>query len=325
MTSGQARPAAAEPEAVPPRRRRRVFRWLLPLVLVLAAVAGGVFYVVTRDRTHTYQVPRLAGLTEAEALNQISGFDWVTVVTREASDEVPTGIVIRTRPFEATSLEQHKQFQLVVSSGPAPRALLDLVGLTLEQATSSLDGLGLVLKQADPVFDESVPAGTVISWMVPEQPGLKAGDTVTPGTTVSVVLSAGPQPRVVPNLVGMTIEQATATLAEEGLVLAQLAPEFNDKTAAGLIGRQDLATGTSVDRGAVISIAVSKGPDVVAVPPLGGLTLQQATDALTTAGLVVGTVNGNTAGVLGDAQYRGVSVLPGQVLPRGSAIDITFA
>jgi hypothetical protein len=53
--------------------------------------------------------------------------------------------------------------------------------------------------------------------------------------------------------------------------------------------------------------------------------LQQATDALTTAGLVVGTVNGNTAGVLGDAQYRGVSVLPGQVLPRGSAIDITFA
>jgi serine/threonine-protein kinase len=326
MTSGRARQPADELQAVPPPRRRRVFRWwLLPLVLVLAMIAGGVFYFVTRDQTRTYQVPRLAGLTEAEALNQISGFDWDTVVTREASDEVPTGIVIRTRPVEATPLQQRKPFQLVVSSGPAPRALPDLVGLTLEQATADLEQLGLVLKQADPVFDETIPAGTVISWVVPEQPGLKAGDTVTPNTTVSVVLSAGPQPRVVPKLIGMTIEQATAALAEQALVLAQLPPEFSDSTAAGLIARQDLATGTTVDRGAVISVAVSKGPDVVSVPPLGGLTLQQATDALTAAGLVVGTVNGNTAGVLVDAQYKGVSVLPGQLLSRGSAIDITLA
>jgi serine/threonine-protein kinase len=328
MTSGQSRPETLEvqPAPRPPRSRRRIFRWwLLPLVLVLAAVAGGVVYFVTRDQTRTYQVPRLAGLTEAEALNQISGFDWNTVVTREATDEVPTGVVIRTVPVEATALQQRQPFQLVVSSGPAPRALPDLVGQTLEQATASLERLGLVLQQADPVFDETVPAGTVISWMVPEQPGLKAGDTVTPNTTVSVVLSVGPQPRVVPNLIGMTTEEATAALAEQSLVIAQLEPEFSDSTAVGLIARQDLATGSKVDRGAVVSVAVSKGPDVVAVPPLGGLTLQQATDALGGAGLAVGTLNGNTAGLLVDAQYHGVSVLPGQQLPRGSAIDITFA
>jgi serine/threonine-protein kinase len=324
MTSGHARPSDIEPEPLPPRRHGKL-RWLLPVLLVLAAIAGGVVYFVSRDRTHTYQVPRLAGLTESEALNQISSFDWETVVTREASDEVPTGIVIRTRPFEGTSLEQNEPFQLVVSSGPAPRALPNLVGLTLEEATTSLEALGLVLKQGDPVFDETVPAGTVISWMVPEQPGLKAGDTVLPNTTISVVLSAGPQPRVVPNLTGMTVAQATALLAEQGLVLAQLPPEFSDTTAVDLIARQDLATGTSVDRGAVVSVAVSKGPDIVRVPPLGGLTLQQATDALTAAGLTVGTVNGNTAGVLVDAQYKGVSVLPDQQLTRGSAIDITFA
>jgi serine/threonine-protein kinase len=324
MTSGHARPSDIEPEPLPPRRHGKL-RWLLPVLLVLAAIAGGVVYFVSRDRTHTYQVPRLAGLTESEALNQISSFDWETVVTREASDEVPTGIVIRTRPFEGTPLEQNEPFQLVVSSGPAPRALPNLVGLTLEEATTSLEALGLVLKQGDPVFDETVPAGTVISWMVPEQPGLKAGDTVLPNTTISVVLSAGPQPRVVPNLTGMTVAQATALLAEQGLVLAQLPPEFSDTTAVDLIARQDLATGTSVDRGAVVSVAVSKGPDIVRVPPLGGLTLQQATDALTAAGLTVGTVNGNTAGVLVDAQYKGVSVLPDQQLTRGSAIDITFA
>ena len=324
MTSSSTKPPIDD---APPTRngRRGWVKWLLPIVLVIAAAAGGVAYALTRDQTHTYQVPHLAGLGEAEALNQISGFDWDTVVTREASNAVPAGTVIRTQPGEATSLQQKKPFQLVVSTGPAPRPLPDLVGLTLEQATSSLQQLGLVLQQADPVFDETIPLGIVISWMVPEQPGLKAGDTVTPNTTVRVVLSAGPQPRTVPNLTGMTIEDATATIQPLGLVLAQLPQEFSSSIANGLIARQDLPTGTTVDRGAVISVAVSKGPDLVSVPPLGGLTLQQTKDTLAAAGLVVGTVSGVPEGVLVAAQYQGVDVLPAQQLPRGSAIDVTFA
>ena len=297
---------------------------MVPLLIVFAAAAAGAAYVATRTQTHTYTVPHLAGLTEAEALNQISGFNWATTVTREASDTVPAGVVIRTQPDEAVALEEAQPFQLVVSTGPAPRPLPDLVGMTLDQATTTLDNLGLVLVQADPAFDEVAPAGTVLSWMVPEQPALKAGDTVTPHTTVSVVLSAGPQPRVVPNLTGMTIADATAALDAQGLLLAQVDPQFSDTIAVGSIVAQDLAPNTTVDRGVTITVAVSKGPDVVAVPPLANLTLQQATDALTAAGLTVGTVSGNPAGVLVAAQHQGVDVLPGQLFPRGTAIDITL-
>ncbi|HEX2785307.1 MAG TPA: PASTA domain-containing protein [Ilumatobacteraceae bacterium] len=317
--------AASEPGTFEPAPRRGRLRWIVPLLLVLAAAAGGITYFATRDKTHIYVVPHLAGLAEAEALNQISGFGWNAVVTREASDDVPTGVVIRTQPGEATSLEQNKPFQLVVSAGPAPRPLPNLVGLTLQQATDNLDRLGLVLVQADPAFDEVIPAGTVVSWMVPEQPGLKAGDTVTPKTTVSVVLSAGPQPRVVPDLTGRTIDDATAALAAQGVLIAQVDPQFSDTIGVGLIVAQDIAPNTNVDRGATISVAVSKGPDIVAVVPLANLTLQQATDTLVAAGLAVGTVNGNPDGVLVGAQYHGADILPGQLLPRGSAIDITLA
>jgi serine/threonine-protein kinase len=295
------------------------------MVLVLvAAAAGGVAYVVTRPHIHSHPVPHLVGLAEAEALNQISGFNWESSVAREASDTVAAGIVIRTQPAEATVVEESKPFQLVVSSGPAPRTLPELVGLTLDQATARLAQLGLVLVKADPAFDETVPPDTVISWMVPEHPGLKVGDTVTLGTTVSVVLSAGPQPRVVPNLTGMSVADATAALGAQGLVLAQLEPEFSDSVAAGLIARQDPPADGSVDRGAAISVAVSKGPDVVGVPPLANLALQQVTDTLSAAGLTVGVVSGNPDGVLVAAQYKGVDVLPGQLLPRGSAIDIAL-
>ena len=325
MTSGRARPVAGETLTEPPRRRRWI-AWMMLLLLVLAAAAGGAAYLVTRDQTQTYVVPNLVGLTEAEALNQVSSFNWDTVVTREASETVATGIVIRTQPAESTALDENQQFQIIVSTGPAPRPLPELVGMTLDEATASLTSLDLVLQQSDPVFDETIPAGTVVSWMVPDQPGLKAGDTVTPKTTVSVVLSAGPQPRVVPNLAGMTVDQATAALTEQGLVLLQLEPEFDNSgaVAAGLIIRQDLPPDTTVDRGAVISVVVSKGQDLVAVPSLGNLTLQQATDTLNAAGLTVGTVTGNTAGVLVKATYQGVDVQVGQLLIRGTPIDIAF-
>ncbi len=326
MTSAQARPAVDDAVDVEPRRRRRWIAWMVPLVLVLAAASGGAAYFATRDQTQTYVVPDLVGLTEAEALNQVSGFNWDTVVTREASDEVATGIVIRTQPGQSTALDENQSFQIVVSTGPAPRPLPDLVGMTLEQATASLEQLDLVLQQSDPVFDEAVPAGIVASWMVPDQPALKAGDTVTPKTTVAVVLSAGPQPRVVPNLAGLTIDQATAALTEQGLVLLQLEPEFDNTgaVAAGLIIRQDLPPDTTVDRGAVISVVASKGQDLVAVPSLGNLTLQQATDALNGAGLAVGVVAGNVDGILVAAKYQGVDVQVGQQLLRGTPIDIAF-
>lgn len=321
------RPSAAEvADELPPVRRRRWARWIAPIVILVAGAVGSVaYFVATQDRTHTYVVPHLAGLTEAEALNQVSDFDWKTEVSRQASDDVPTGVVIRTQPSEATSLDEKQPFQLVVSSGPAPRPLPDLVGMTLEQATASLTDLDLVLVQGAPAFDEAVPAGTVISWMVPEQPGLKADDTVTRGTTVSVVLSAGPQPRVVPNLTGLSIEEATANLAAQGLLLAQVEPQFNDTVPAGLVAAQDVAPDTAVARGSTVSVAVSKGPDVVPIPPLANLNLQQVTDTLTGAGLTLGTVSGNPDGVVVGAQFQGTELVAGQLLPRGGAIDITLA
>jgi serine/threonine-protein kinase len=313
----------AELDDAAPRRGRR--RLLAPLlILLVGALASFTYFFVTRDRTHSYAVPHLVGLGEAEALNQISEYDWTVSISREASDDVAAGVVIRTQPVEATSIEEHQPFQLIVSSGPAPRPLPDLLGLTLAQATTSLEDLDLAITEAEPAYDENVPAGVVLSWMVPEQPGLKAGDTVIPGTTVSVVLSAGPQPRVVPNLVGLTIDAATAALNAQGLVLAQAEPVFNESIAVGSIATQDVAADASVDRGSIVTVAVSKGPDVVTIPGLANMTLPQATDALTAAGLAVGTVSGNPAGIVVEARYQGNVLAEGQVLPRGAVIDIAL-
>lgn len=319
--------AAVEPppDAAAPRRRRvsgRAIAIGIAMVLLLAAVVGGVAWFATR--TDSAPVPSLAGLTEGEALNAVSGHGWQTLVTPAASDTVPVGQVIGTRPPAGTELEAGKTLELLVSTGPAPRVLGELVGLTLADATAVLVAQDLLVVQVDPVFDETVPAGSVVSWSVPEQPSLRAGDTVTPGTTVQLVLSAGPQPRTVPSLAGLNEAQAIAVLAEQGLVLNKLPDQFSSTTPVGIAVGQDPATGQTVARDSAVSAAFSKGPDLVTMPPLAGLDLPTITTTLQGAGFAVGAVTGDTAAPLIAAQVAGQTVDAGQQFPRGTTVDLVF-
>lgn len=320
-------PPPPQPEAVPPllrepRSRRTLFA--VVSVLLLALVVGGLLAVwFARDTSHA--IPDLVGLEQGEALNTISEFDWEETVVLEASDDVAVGEVIRTDPAAGGRLDVGDAFTIVVSTGPAPRALPELVGLDVEQATAALTELGLVLEIGAQPFDEVVPVGEVVSWTVPDQPGLVAGDTVLPGTPVVVVVSAGPAPRVVPDLTGLTPADAQATLEGLGLVAAPLPDEFSPTVSVGAIARQDPAPGTEVPRGATVSFAVSLGPDLVVVPPLAELGVDEARAALEAAGLVLGQVKGDPAGVNVLAEVNGVSIGADTSFPRGTVVDLTFA
>ena len=173
--------------------------------------------------------------------------------------------------------------------------------------------------------DDVVPAGTIVSWTVPVQTGLQAGDTVLPGTTVRVIVSAGPAPRVVPELAGLSLPDATAQLQALGLVVGagcrRVQRHRADRRGAAPSTRR---RAPSSPIGSTVTIVLSKGTEFVVVPPLADLTLQQASDALLAAGLVLGEVNGDPAGVNILAEVDGVSIGANASFPRGTAIDLTF-
>lgn len=306
-----------------PRPAWASWRMVVPGVAVLALLALALAWLVTRPGSS--EVPELAGLPEAEALNEVAGRGWSVIVTSEASDTVPDGVVIRTQPPAGTSLKEGSELQLVVSSGSPPRALPELAGLSLDEARALLTAQDLVLVEGTPVYDETVPTGSVVSWSVPEQPNLGAGDTVTKGTSVRVVLSAGPAPRTVPPLEGLTLEAATAALTVLDLGITQLPDEFSPTVPVGAVVRSEPAAGQLVAKGGTVAVALSKGPDLVSVPPLGGLDHAGVRAALEAAGLVVGAVTGDTSLQLLGAEVGGVPVSAGQQLPRGTAVDLRYA
>jgi serine/threonine-protein kinase len=311
---------AAEP--APPASRRGLLAGVAAVVVVAAL---GLAAWLVFGRTASHEVPRLAGLELGEARNLVSEFGWTIAPVEEASDDVPVGVVVRSDPAEGADLDEGGTLTLVVSSGPALRELPELTGLTTDAASSLLSERGLVLQLGEQPFDEVVPVGTIISWTITDQPGLVAGDTVLPGTTVLVTVSAGPAPRVIPDLTGVPLADATTALTDLGLVVVQGTDEFSTDVAVGAVMRQDPVPGTEVARGATVTVIVSKGPDLVAIPALADLNLQQVTAVLNGAGLAVGQVKGDPAGITVLAEANGQVLAAGALLPRGTAVDVTFA
>jgi len=129
-------------------------------------------------------------------------------------------------------IEPGTAFELVVSEGPIPRQTPTLVGLTIENAQLAVDSVGLRLVQLETEFSETVVAGTIVSQTV------APGAQVARGSEVSVVASKGPDVRVVPNVEGLSIAEATAALERVGLV------------RSGVAGGGDIVTSSSPEAGA---------------------------------------------------------------------------
>lgn len=322
-------PVAAAPiateAAAPPPRRRRGFPWKIVLavlvagaLIVLGVLASQLF------ETPEYTVPDLVGVPEAEARNVIAPYDWEVSVERERSDLVPViGQVIRTAPGAGVDLAEGEPFLLVVSEGPVLRELPELTGLTLAEAQNDLLERDLEVSVTEE-FDEEIPPGVVISWAVPGDATLTTGSLVLPATTVELVVSRGPEPRTVPNLVALSGSDARVQVEELGLVFDEERQEFSDDVPAGFVISQAPDAGSEVQRGDTIWVVVSRGPDLVTFPDLAGTTTyEEAAVVLTDAGFVPILTFGDAQGDIVSMTIDGAEPETGTTYRRGTEVEIS--
>jgi serine/threonine-protein kinase len=156
-----------------------------------------------------------------------------------------------------------------------------------------------------------VPEGHVVSQSV------TAGTEVRPDTKVDLVVSQGPAPVAIPDVRGRSYEEAAAALSGVGLTPTKR-EEFNNEFEAGRVVGTEPAIGTEVPPNSDVVVIVSRGPDLVRVPRVLGLSFDEASQVLIDAGFEVDL----------DGRYRpGQNVssqdpAPGSRIPRGSSVSI---
>ncbi|MFD3542337.1 Stk1 family PASTA domain-containing Ser/Thr kinase [Streptomyces sp. NPDC058662] len=94
----------------------------------------------------------------------------------------------------------------------------------------------------------------------------------------------------VPNLLGKTEEQARSQLSAAGLGVKRVERKFSDAFERGTVMNTDPAGGKRIRGNGAVTITLSRGPEVVAVPNLKGRPLEEAKAELTKAGLAPGVV-----------------------------------
>jgi len=307
----------------PTPRKRRWKKRIAFAVLVVMALAGGGTVAYNTVLNPSHLVPDLSGIPEAEARNVLSQYGWTVLVSKERSDVVQKDQIIRTDPAVGASVKKRDSITFFVSEGPTLTALEDFTGLTTDAARVKISELGLVPATTE-LADEVIAIGTVLSWSIPDQPTLKAGDTLVKGTTVSLVLSSGPAPRTLPKLVGLSVEEATTMLTELGLTVTNLGESPTLAIGRGRISAQLPGVGEKVPRGSAVLIAVSSGQKQVILPAIYGRTLIVVRERLEKEGLIVGKVSGNGAKGLSKALVKGKVVRNYTKMLLGNTVDLVF-
>ncbi len=128
----------------------------------------------------------------------------------------------------------------------------DLVGKNFEIVRHSPAYSFFVIEKAEEVFSDTVPEGYIIEQVVaPETP-------LPQGATIKVKVSKGPQMRTVPDVVGMTYDEALNNLHDAGLKIRFEAYENVSALPDNTITRTEPAAGTQVEYGTEIRVFVNK-------------------------------------------------------------------
>lgn len=290
------------------------------LLLVVAVLAGLVFGFspklnpldIISGRFNEVEIPDVVEETQTAALVALDQRGLEGSVTFAYSDAVARGLVVEQDPAAGSTISEGSTVDVVVSRGAPSRVVPDLAAVDVDTARALVEGEQMELNVAE-LHDEFSSVGEIIGQDPrPGSPG-GAGDTVT------VLVSLGPAPRAVPDVIGISLEGAAYEIGRARFTLGGLIFVDDPEIPVGAVIATDPAPGTMLDVDTPIGIAVSGGEALVEVPLLVGLGLADAEAQLEARGLVAGTVTGEGIGdvadeVLSQDPPSGTQVRPGEVV-----------
>lgn len=205
---------------------------------------GSVSLVVSRG-PEIVKVPDVHGVALADARRQLGKRGLVPgMVTKEFSDDVSAGEVVRTQPEAGAERHPDSAVALVVSKG-SPVDVPDVTGQSVEDATAELEDAGLDVAVAPDRVNSPEDEGDVA------RQSLEEGAEAAEGDTITLTVSKGPQLIDVPDVTGKDVDDARGELEDAGFEVKVDRPflSFSDTIAS-----QSVDGGDQAPEGSTITI-----------------------------------------------------------------------
>ncbi len=250
------------------------------LALALAGGGGAAAWYFVAGPGRKVTVPAIVGKSQEDAQAEVEalGLVWASP-SRAYSDTVSAGAVISCEPAPGQQVPQGQAVAAVVSRGVETMAVPNVVGKTEAEARKAIQGAGLTVGSVTKEYSADVASGKVIS----TNPAAKK--VVNHSTPVDIVVSQGKQPTTVPDVTGMSQDEATTALENAGLKRGTVKKDYSDTVPKDAVISSSPKAGESAYYGDAVSITISRGPENVEVPDVTGMSEEEAVSALEDAGL----------------------------------------
>lgn len=232
-------------------------------------------------------------------------------VSKDFSDNIPEGNIILTNPdFSGGKISKRNngRVKIVVSKGvrksTIPEDIIDPTSNAGKDPIKALKKAGftsITHKSSEDIYSLEIPKGCVVE--ISPTPGMQMNHN----KNITVILSKGPMPVSMPDVVNLTKEEADKAFNEAKLV-PNYSEEFNDKVEKGKIISASVQKGTQMHWGDKLDVVVSKGPKTITMPDVRNKNANDARRILESLGLKV-----NISAPLGDLMHtvRFQSAAPG--------------
>ncbi|EPI52792.1 protein kinase domain-containing protein [Gardnerella pickettii] len=232
-------------------------------------------------------------------------------VSKDFSDNIPEGNIIFTNPdFSGSKISKRNngRVKIVVSKGvrksTIPEDIIDPTSNAGKDPIKALKKAGftsITHKSSEDIYSLEIPKGCVVE--ISPTPGMQMNHN----KNITVILSKGPMPVSMPDVVNLTKEEADKAFNEAKLV-PNYSEEFNDKVGKGKIISASVQKGTQMHWGDKLDVVVSKGPKTITMPDVRNKNANEARRILESLRLKV-----NISAPLGDLMHtvRFQSAAPG--------------
>ncbi len=210
-------------------------------------------------------ISKFTGLTQSAAIAQIKGEHFTYDAKKSTSQfdpSAPLDTVIQALGADGTDLAtvttygDQQAIHLIVSAGPLP----GVAGKSVADATAALKGVNVTASAGKQDYSDTVKSGLVIGIDPPLDSSGKALP-IHPGDSVNLIISQGPEPVSVPDVLGQVWSSAQQTLTAAGFQI-----KFNSARSQALattaatfatVSKIDPGVGSTVLHGSTVTVTLN--------------------------------------------------------------------
>lgn len=228
---------------------------VIGLVLLFALSLGGTLAFLNLTNPPEVELPNLVGMSKEEAQKEAENLKLkIEIKEEEFNKEVPEGFIISQDPkyIEKYNVKEGSTITVVVSKGQEKTKVPNVKGKSQEEALQLLEAANLKTEIIEET-SKTVKEGYVISQETEPDEEVFAGDTVK----IHISKGTGIKQVNVVSVIGQSEANAKTTLTGLGLKV-NVAYEEDTSKADGIVLKQSLEGGKTVNEGTTITITVNK-------------------------------------------------------------------